>query len=401
MEIKCPSCGGILEYDVATDMMVCKSCGNKFAASELSYDGNYAGGESDTYNNAYSDAYSDADTNDTSSSYNSYVCKCKSCGAELNYASKTEVTAVCAYCGSRSVNFDRMERSEKPDYIIPFVVSKDKAVSLLKKRIKRSIFAPKDFKDIKSEKVVGVYVPYRSYDMYLYEEMLVRYVVSSGKSSVTKETYRVADVDLTRMTVEASRRFNDEISKKLEPYDTAFYKPFSPSYLSGYFADKTDVPSAECNNIARMKSFNLTRDAIFKTIEGRSHEVLQSEGISKFKKEEYVMLPVWFMPVKYDGETYTITVNGQTGKVVGTVPFDANRVIWSFAGIFIVLAMILCPFMAMCCQSEWGGTIGMGFGLSALALILGIWKFNTVKKNYNLTTSSGMRRFAKERQDRD
>jgi hypothetical protein len=34
----------------------------------------------------------------------------------------------------------------------------------------------------------------------------------------------------------------------------------------------------------------------------------------------YMMMPVWFFTFRHEEKPYTILVNGQTGRVVGTMP---------------------------------------------------------------------------------
>ena len=39
------------------------------------------------------------------------------------------------------------------------------------------------------------------------------------------------------------------------------------------------------------------------------------------------MAPVWILTTKFDGKPYTFMMNGQTGKVVGSVPVDKTKVL--------------------------------------------------------------------------
>lgn len=397
MEIKCPSCGGILEYDVVSDKMLCKSCGNKYDGAELAY----MNEKNDTYQTSDTTHTNDNINDGNYETYDTFLCKCESCGAQLFYASKTEVTSVCAFCGNRSVNFDRVEKSRKPDYIIPFKISKEKAVSLLRGKVKKSIFAPKDFRNIQFDRVVGVYVPFFTYDIYMYEEMDIEYVVSTGKTTTTKRTFRVADAQLDKMTLDASRFFNDNSSRSLEPYDMAFLKEFSPAYLSGYFADKYDMTQSEMDKIADIRSFQLFRDGVFKTVEGSNKKVLAHNSLKKVQNVSYIMLPVWFMTVRYEDNVYTMMVNGQTGKVVGTIPYDSGKLVYASAAMFGLLSLLCVPFFGFFCKGEIGGSlIGMaGAGLAG-SVVAGTCFYRKFKKDFALTTSSMMRRYAKERQDR-
>ena len=55
-----------------------------------------------------------------------------------------------------------------------------------------------------------------------------------------------------------------------------------------------------------------------------------------------VLLPVYVFDVKWNGEKYSFAVNGQTGKVVGTLPEDAalkRKYFWKWAAIGAAVIM--------------------------------------------------------------
>ena len=56
----------------------------------------------------------------------------------------------------------------------------------------------------------------------------------------------------------------------------------------------------------------------------------------------FVLLPVYVFDVKWNGEKYSFAVNGQTGKVVGTLPEDAalkRKYFWKWAAIGAAVIM--------------------------------------------------------------
>lgn len=46
--------------------------------------------------------------------------------------------------------------------------------------------------------------------------------------------------------------------------------------------------------------------------------VVQKEG----NHVSYAMVPVWILTTRYKGVPYTFMMNGQTGKIVGSLPYD-------------------------------------------------------------------------------
>ena len=61
--------------------------------------------------------------------------KCPSCGAQLICDATTAATS-CPYCGNPSVIPGQFHGILRPDYILPFRLSKDDAVSALKQYYK-------------------------------------------------------------------------------------------------------------------------------------------------------------------------------------------------------------------------------------------------------------------------
>ena len=59
----------------------------------------------------------------------------------------------------------------------------------------------------------------------------------------------------------------------------------------------------------------------------------------EIKRVEYAFLPVWFMTFRYKNKPYTMMVNGQTGKVVGTIPERKGKAFGLY--IFMTIAIII------------------------------------------------------------
>ena len=68
------------------------------------------------------------------------------------------------------------------------------------------------------------------------------------------------------------------------------------------------------------------------------------ETFEDMKEElEYVLLPVWMVNVKYNGKMYPFAMNGQTGKMIGDIPYSKGKAFACFIIIFVIvfiLAMI-------------------------------------------------------------
>ena len=53
---------------------------------------------------------------------------------------------------------------------------------------------------------------------------------------------------------------------------------------------------------------------------------LESAAVKKdVGKVSYAMVPVWILTTRYQDKPYTFMMNAQTGKVVGSLPYDKTK----------------------------------------------------------------------------
>ena len=55
---------------------------------------------------------------------------------------------------------------------------------------------------------------------------------------------------------------------------------------------------------------------------------------------EYVLLPVWVLNIKYKDKIYHFALNGQTGKMVGEIPVDKKK-LWLMIIIVFVISFVI------------------------------------------------------------
>ncbi len=410
MIYKCPNCNGALEYDPITDLMQCSFCGSGFAVAEIETMSQKETEESDVrYNEKKKENEKPEDTDFETEVFKNLgtmernIYTCTSCGAELS-VNDNEVATFCAYCGQPTIVFSRVSQELRPESIVPFKISKEQAVKLLNERLKSVSFVPKEMKEVTLENVRGIYIPYWLFDIYYYDIQYWEVDPHRSKSKNDKPLIysREAECDLRGVTVDASDFLDDEISQRLEPYHLRERKPFESAYLAGYYADKYDLGDQELYDFAVSRAKEIFDAEIRKTIPERNVEMISSLPKRRIKKAEYTMLPAWFMTFRYQNEPYTMVINGQTGKIVGTIPFDRKKVKTLF-GTVSVAAGLLALGSGIIMTS---GQITL-FILIFLAVMIPIIEITIaipillkVKKTGKLTRAHKTEQFAKERQDR-
>lgn len=394
MTAKCAYCGGALKFDADIQMLVCEHCSGMFpvekteAEKMLSDSPEDMTGTADFRNSAAIDEME------------CRVYHCTSCGAEL-MINDVEASTYCAYCGQPTIVFDRIAMRRRPKYIIPFSVTKNVALVNIREKFLKGGFIPNEIKYFNPDLLRGIYIPYMLYDVRCRAKALIRYGIPSSDSSrsTTKYCYRDAEAVFTEIPADASTQISNEFSERLEPYYKNGLMDFKVEYLSGFYADLKDDDFPNLARITKKRTADMLNEHIISTVPGQAKTLLNSKFSCAFEKETYALFPVWFMQFHKDEKTYTIMVNGQTGKVVGAIPTDKRKFFLFFslmALFFSALFYFLFPILWM----AHNPAISITLILSIPTLIMGGFrKMRGLSTSQRFTAGRHIKKFVKERQD--
>lgn len=392
MIYKCPNCTTALIFNPATGRLECPSCQSSYSPKDFADADDFPSGEA-------TQSFSTDTANDDKMEMNVY--SCTACGAEIA-VNGVESSTFCSYCGQPTIVFDRVSSAKKPDYILPFSVTKEQAIAKIRKHLSSGFFVPQEIKDFSIEHIRGIYIPYWLYDIDYEDDQYLSGVVKSGKNTVTRYFHRAAKVTFHDLTLDASKQLSDESSQRLEPYRTDNLRPFESGYLSGFYADCFDSEQATLQYMAHQRSKALFDKKIENSINASSIRILKSQPRYNVLRSCYAMLPAWFLTFRYQDEPYTIMVNGQTEKVVGAVPYDKKKVKTIFLLIAIVATLILTPviynmllgadsdFLELLLYFIFGGGLLWYFGWKEIA---------DLKQSIALSKAADMNHFVKDRQE--
>lgn len=415
MICKCPKCDGALEYNPSYDKMECPYCGSTFSTHEAmahqrlqDHAVKMTAPSSSVAENAYADMQAQqtsgvsVQTDAEGNGQNTMECNiytCTACGAELA-VNGVEASTFCAYCGQPTIVFSRVSKELMPKWILPFRIQKDQAVNGIREKLNKGLFVPKEIKNFEVEKVRGIYVPYFLFDAYYYDWQRLRGEVGSGKHRRTKYFVREAECDFKQVTCDASKQLNDESSQRLEPFDLRCIKPFEVGYLSGFYADRYDMTDKQLTGVALGRIKAMFDEEIRKSISASSIRIVENRPKYQIKNTEYALLPAWFMTFRYKNEPYTMLVNGQTGKVVGAVPFDKAKFTAMFVTLAVIATAIFTALGMLFFHDDMDSDIFKAVVVAAFVFYGTGWRaFVSVKNNIALTKASKTAKFVRERQD--
>lgn len=369
---QCPACTGPLHYSAKSGKLTCDYCDSSFDVAEI--EALYARKEAeaaaakqaaDAKAEAAQAAKAEAaeaaaasggwDTSDLSRDWGAEadglrVYSCPSCGAELICDQSTAATA-CPYCGNPAIVPGQFSGALRPDYILPFRLSKDDAVQALRAHYKGKPFLPRSFTSANHiEQIQGVYVPFWLFDGGAEGAASYRAsntnVFETGDYEITETRHyhvvRAGSLAFEKIPVDASSKMPDDHMDSIEPFDYAQLRPFSTAYLPGYLADKYDVTIDDSRDRADTRCRETLAQALRDTVTGYGACVTEREDIALRRgKVHYALLPVWMLSTKWRGQDFLFAMNGQTGKLVGDLPTDRGRFWGMFAAIAAPLTVAL------------------------------------------------------------
>lgn len=379
---QCPACTGPLHYSAKSGKLECDYCGSSFdvvdiealyahkeaeaaaakQAADAKADAAAAAEAEAAQAAAQSGNVGDWDTSGLSRDWGAEAgtlraYSCPSCGAELICDETTAATS-CPYCGNPTVVPGQFSGALKPEFVLPFRMTKDDAVRALRAHYRGKPFLPRSFTAGNHiEEIQGVYVPFWLFDGGAEGE--VDYKAANSRTyrdddyEVTEtdhyDVHRGGSIAFEKIPVDASSKMPDDHMDSIEPFDYAQLQPFSTAYLPGYLADKYDVSVDDSRDRADARCRETLENALRETVTGYGTCVTDHTDIRLHRgKVHYALLPVWMLSTKWNGESFLFAMNGQTGKLVGDLPTDRGRYWGTFgaiAGVVTVALTVILQFM--------------------------------------------------------
>lgn len=319
----CKNCAGRMKYDINTSGLSCVSCGYFIPSKDFKLLD-----EQDSSDEVMMDCN---------------VFLCKTCGAEIT-ATDTEGSTFCVSCGNPTIVFDRITKIKRPKKIIPFKVTKERAMQKVEE-IKKGRFVPDAFKNAKIEQLHGVYVPYYVSNVE-YDGSMTSLIVKKDDHDNTVTYYGKTSAYATFkwVTTDASVKLNDHTSKRLEPYSFSEAVDFNENYLVGFYSDIADAKKEDIIKIARERVIDDMDDRLY--ADSPYEELVDYRHSAEVYQEPVLALfPLWAFTISHENTPYTILVNGQTGKVIGGLPYDKKKYYGLWAIITAILTVVIAPLL--------------------------------------------------------
>lgn len=337
--VKCEGCGSNMVFDPEDQRLECPHCGSSksFATDAMASEIDILSG----LNNGES-------WEESAASF-----RCENCGAKV-VLNDGKTAEVCPFCGTAHAMKAEELKGLKPNALIPFAITKEKALELSKTWAKRRFFAPCKFKkNICSDALNGVYTPCFTFDSFTtsyYEGRIGTThtrTVGSGKNRRT-ETYTVWRHirgtfvhNFDDVLITAGSKFDQRNLDKISPYETNVSKAYEENYLLGFMAYSYDVELEDCWGRAKGRIDQELKRLILSQYVYDKVAYLNVSTAHEKVTYKYVMLPVYVGNFRYNKKQYNYYVNGNSGKVGGKTPLSPIRII-GVALVAIAIIVGLC-----------------------------------------------------------
>ncbi len=326
-EFKCPCCSGYIEFDTKAQKMKCPYCDTEFDLDTLNeYDADLKEEAPDSMEWTSPEHTWEGEETDGMATY-----VCPSCAGEI-ITEVTSAATLCPFCGNPVVFKGNLSGELKPDLVIPFKLDKKAAVKAFSDHLCGKWLLPRVFKNQNHlDEIKGIYVPFWLFNADADATMRFRASRTrhwSDSKYMYKETsyysvVRSGSLGFDKVPVDGSRKMPDDLMESLEPFDYREAVDFQTAYLSGFLADRYDVPSTECTERSNEMVKHSTESTLAATVRGYSTVVPEYTSVTLSDgKTLYALLPVWLLNTTWNGKQYTFAMNGQTGKFVGNLPTD-------------------------------------------------------------------------------
>ena len=398
IQLKCPCCGGALQFDDKKQLTVCPYCDSEFTAEDLK---------------AYTDELANTPQEDTSwdeSMVQAFtgeekkgvkIYSCDSCGGEI-ICEETTSSTVCPYCGNNLLVAKELKGDLRPNYVIPFMLDKDQTMASLKKFFKKKPLLPGSFsKDNVVEEIKPLYVPFWLFDaevngtVRFKGETTRRWSDSNYDYKETKyySIFRGGQIAFDHVPVDGSKKMEDKLMESIEPYNFGDAKDFNVAFLAGIGADRYDVSKDETFNRATVRFREGTVQAFQNDIHGYDNVTVEDSNLQFSNTNAcYALYPVWILNTKWKEKSFRFAINGQTGKTAGNLPISVPKSILFWTLFFVVGIGIGALIGLLAEEMVVGLLIGAGIGIALATTILLIMR----KQNKNVMFQYGAANYVRD-----
>ena len=305
----CPVCGGGLTVDEASGRVVCKFCGYLAPLEK----------RSDREGGTLGVALLKRRAQAVQWVIGERLLRCKQCGTERTIPAG-RLSHVCPFCGANAViESDALKTVEKPDTLLPFVVTEDQAKLAIRERLNKldqRMAGLLDDNRVAHAVIEGLFVPLWVFDALVNVSQTTtdQRMPNSRDQVRTFKPYENIQFQDGMVGVPVFGMKQPPILKHISEYELSSAQAYDPKLLARTPAALYDIDFDAASLTARSHITQTMRDR-YERGSGQSVEVKVYANVLQMTFM-LMLVPVWIATLyERDGEVRAAVVNGQTGAV--------------------------------------------------------------------------------------
>lgn len=331
---KCVNCGGGLVYSPIKNSIVCEHCDSVYAVPSAK--------RSTKILRKYTlDYMPEPDL----TAQNLFVCNtCQSTHAVAD----GKISTRCPSCGDTNIS-KASAKSSFPDGIVPFELHKEKAVELFEKWLKKRKFAPNDLLTLaRNGKVSKVYVPVfniNATSVCAYSGMVKKVHTDSSSGTIFSTVHTVQDVSTSNVENQvlcANSVVDSSLINSIVNVDQNKIVPYSSEYLFGYYGADTNVSIHDLIQDLTKSIEKEREQKVRAKLKDKYDEIVHLTCNTQLRNVtfNYVYVPVFMNHYTYKNKKYHCYISGTSGKVAGSSPKSAGKILGLLASIVLAIGAL-------------------------------------------------------------
>ena len=280
---------------------------------------------------------------------------CPNCGAVVLFP-EGEATNSCVFCGSALVRDEFGKSANFPEMIIPFVLTREEAVELLKNWCRENNKTPEAKAVMENLSALdGWYLPY---------QMIRGPVDVTIHRDAAQRVYHCYGY-LEGSTVCTAENLDNMVLETAEPFDPNGLIPFEHGFIAGHKARLQDISDFRTHERVLEEIGEDYRPYVEKVMQTRGCELdLSSENLMNAP----VLIPMYLIRA---GKLFAV-VNGQTGKIAVSMERTKTHIIQLLEPA-IIMAITLAVGLWLCrTQGSFEYRVGLPLMLTFIIGLIAI-----------------------------
>lgn len=239
---------------------------------------------------------------------------CQGCGAQFVLPPQ-EISAECAYCGSRYVTRGDGQLLQ-PDSIIPMNISQRQAVQALVEWVEKQGLRP----ERKVQPPRGIYLPLWTFDI-VGTIPWSGYLVRNGRERERERIQGEKIIHFDDLLVPGAPKLADLLPKIAGAFDTNNAVSYDPRYLAGWPAELPQMSLAQASLEARQQAAYRARGLIQRDFDSqRVTNFAYSTATVSVATFKLTLAPLWHTLLPVEGREYRVIIDGSKGSLFCEMP---------------------------------------------------------------------------------